>query len=58
MWLDKKVIQNYPITEKAISYIKGALIITLKDLEERLEDWRSKRCILVPINKVITFRLI
>ena len=44
--------------EKAISYIKGALIIILKDLKECLEDWRSKRRILVPINKVATFRLI
>jgi len=34
MWLDKKVIQKYPIIEKAITHIKGALIITLKDLEE------------------------
>jgi len=30
----------------------------LKDLEEQLEDWRSKRRILVPANKVITLRLI
>jgi len=30
----------------------------LKDLKERLEDWRSKRYILVPANKVITFRLV
>jgi len=36
--LDEKVVQNHPIIEKAISYIKGALIITLKDLEEQLED--------------------
>ena len=34
MWLDKKVVLDYPITEKAITYIKGALIITLKDLKE------------------------
>jgi len=34
MWLDKKVIQNHLIIEKAIIYIKGALIIMLKDLEE------------------------
>ena len=43
--------------EKAITYIKGALIITLKDLEEQLEDQRSKRRILVPINEVMTLRL-
>ena len=36
--LDKKVIQDIPIIEKRISYIKGALIITLKDLENRLID--------------------
>jgi len=34
MWLDKKVIQNYLIMEKAITYIKGALIIILKNLEK------------------------
>ena len=34
MWLDKKVILNYLIIEKAITYIKGVLIIILKDLEE------------------------
>jgi len=34
MWLDEKVIQDHLITEKAIIYIKGALIIILKDLEE------------------------
>jgi len=34
MWLNKKVIQDYPIIEKAITYIKGALIIMLKDLKE------------------------
>ena len=34
MWLDKKVILDQPITEKAINYIKGALIIILKDLKE------------------------
>ena len=44
--------------EKAINYIKGALIITLKDLEEHLEDQRSKRRILVPAKEVTTLRLI
>ena len=34
MWLDKKVILDQPITEKAINYIKGALIIILKNLEK------------------------
>jgi len=38
MWLNKKVVQDQPITEKRINYIKGALIITLKDLEERSRD--------------------
>jgi len=38
MWLDEKVIQNHLIIEKAITYIKGALIITLKDLEKQSED--------------------
>jgi hypothetical protein len=27
--------------EKRISYIKGVLIMILKDLEGKLEDWRS-----------------
>ena len=34
MWLDEKVVLNQPITKKAINYIKGALIIILKDLKE------------------------
>ena len=34
MWLDEKVILDQPIIEKAINYIKGALIIILKDLKE------------------------
>src|ERR1700733_12632946 len=34
IWLDKKVILNQPIIEKAINYIKEALIIILKDLKE------------------------
>ena len=38
MWLDKKVVYNIPIIEKCISYIKGVLIITSKDLEEGLTD--------------------
>jgi hypothetical protein len=33
MWLDEKVIQDILIIEKRISHIKGALIMTLKDLE-------------------------
>ena len=33
MWLDKKVILDQPIIKKAINYIKGALIIILKDLK-------------------------
>ena len=35
MWLDKKVIQDYLITKKGITYIKGALIIILKDLKNK-----------------------
>ena len=56
MQLDKKVILDQPIIEKAINYIKEALIIILKDLKEQLEDWRSKRHILVLANIVITRR--
>ena len=52
MQLDEKVIPDQPITKKAINYIKGALIITLKDLKEQLKDWKSKRRILVLVNQV------
>ena len=38
MQLDEKVILDQPITEKAINYIKEALIIILKDLEKQLKD--------------------
>ena len=42
--------------EKRISYIKGALIIIIKDLEDRLTDQRSNKRIIVPANKGLTFR--
>ena len=54
--LDEKVVWNILIIEKRISYIKGALIITLKDLEEGLTDQRSNKRIIIPINKGLTFR--
>ena len=44
------------IIEKRISYIKGALIITLKDLEEGLTDQRSNKRIIVLVNKGLAFR--
>ena len=44
------------IIEKRISYIKGALIITLKDLEEGLIDQRSNKQIAILVNKGLTFR--
>ena len=58
MWLDKKVILDQPIIEKAINYIKGALIIILKDLKEQLKDQKSEKYILVLVNKVIIRRAI
>ena len=58
MWLDKKVVPDQPITEKAINHIKGALIITLKDLEEQFKDWRSERYILVLVNQIAIQRVI
>ena len=54
--LDKKVVQNILIIEKRISYIKGALIITLKDLEEGLTDQRSNKRIIVLVNEELRFR--
>ena len=54
--LDKKVVQDILIIEKRISYIKGALIITLKDLEDRLIDQRSNKRIIVLANKGLMFR--
>ena len=57
MWLDKKVVQDHLIIKKVITYIKGALIIILKDLKEQVEDQRSKRYILILVNKVIIYRL-
>jgi len=38
MWLDKKVVQNQPITEKHISHIKGALIIMSRNLKKGFRD--------------------
>ena len=45
-----------PIIEKRISYIKGALIITLKDLEEGLTNQRSNKRIAILVNKGLMFR--
>ena len=42
--------------EKRISYIKGALIITLKDLEEGLTDQRSNKRIVILVNEGLIFR--
>ena len=53
MWLGEKVVQDYPIIEKVITYIKGALIIILRDLEKKLENQRSKRYILILADKVV-----
>ena len=58
MWLDEKVVLDQPIIEKAINYIKGALIITLKDLKKQLEDQRSNKYIIVLVNQVATQRVI
>ena len=55
--LDKKVVQDILIIEKRISYIKGALIIILKDLEEGLIDQRNNKQILILANEGLTFRL-
>ena len=44
------------IIEKRISYIKGVLIIILKDLEEGLTDQRSNKRIAILVNKGLTFR--
>jgi hypothetical protein len=56
MWLDEKVVQDIPITEKRMSHIKGALIMTSKDLEHRSEDWRIERRISVPAKEFAVFR--
>ena len=56
MQLDKKVIQNQLIIKKAINHIKGALIVILKDLKKQLENQRSKKRVLVLVNKVIIYR--
>ena len=47
---------RYTNYRKRISYIKGALIITLKDLEDRLIDQRSNKRIIILVNKGLTFR--
>ena len=56
MQLDEKVIQDYLIMEKVITYIKGVLIIILKDLKEQAEDQRSKRYILILVSKTVIYR--
>ena len=44
------------IIEKRISYIKGALIIMLKDLEEGLTDQKSNKKIAILVNNRLMFR--
>ena len=44
--------------EKQISYIKGALIITLKNLEDLAIDQRETIRVLVPVNEIAAIRLI
>ena len=44
------------IIEKYISYIKGVLIIMLKDLKEGLIDQRSNKRIIILVNKGLMFR--
>ena len=54
--LDEKVVQDILIIEKRISYIKGVLIITLKDLEEGLIDQRSDKQIVILVNDTLIIR--
>ena len=44
------------IIEKRISYIKGVLIIILKDLEDRLINQRSNKQIVILVNEGLMFR--
>ena len=44
------------IIEKRISYIKGVLIITLKDLKDGLTEQRSNKQIIILANKELTLR--
>jgi len=45
------------MSKRQIGYIKGALIIILKDLKEQAIDWKEMIRILVLVNKIVTFRL-
>jgi hypothetical protein len=55
-WLDKHVVQDQAITESQISHIKGALIMSVKDLEARSEHWREDWRVTVPANDTSTVR--
>ena len=41
MWINQRAILDQAILEKQISYIKGALIIILKNLKEQAIDQRE-----------------
>ena len=58
MWLDEKVIADQALSKKQISYIKGVLVIILKNLEEQAIDWREIIYVLVPVSNIATIRLI
>ena len=44
--------------EKQIGYIKGVLVIILKDLKEQTINQREIMRILVPVNNIVVIRLI
>jgi hypothetical protein len=56
MWLDEKAIADQAITEKQMSYIKGALIMTSRNLEDSAVDWRETARVSVPANETAAIR--
>jgi Retrotransposon gag protein/Zinc knuckle len=56
MWLDEKVIADKAMSEGQMGYIKGALIMTSKNLEEQAVDWRETIRVSVPASETATLR--
>ena len=54
--LDKKAILDQAMLERQLGYIKGALIIILRDLEEQAKDQRETIKVLVLVNNIVIFR--
>ena len=53
-WMDANITSEKPFAVREVSHIKGALIMTAKDLEKQSENWRQEWRIEVPTSEIPT----